>query len=353
MIPTTSNPKFDTRLMNWRKILAKLQDQPGTVGANNLTLRDGLRRVHAKILRTMVGTNVNQYNVHTVRRLEALMLKKLKPVGPRYPAPPVDPVVSDWSTRVVTNGGLTPSTNSINALSAFVSGCKADGLWSKMVLVNCFAPDSNIAAFTPLLRGPGPDPWVVTGGTPGLSANGVRTTGFTIAMGFVPSAVFAAGSAGVSVLLNNDGGNVAGIIGGTVIGTVGGATVFYLIPYGEGGGNGPQFGCWQYGAWSMPGAGINSGYGFTSANRVSTSDSRVFFRSEANAMSQLGSYLVLDNNAVAAGNAWVWRDDFRGDQLNNACQAFHALHLGLAQSDSNNLASRVRTMRQTLGGGWV
>jgi hypothetical protein len=52
-----------------------------------------------------------------------------------------------------------PSQNSINASIVFVDTLNAAGVWSKMLDVNMFAPDSLIACQTPLLVTDGTNLW--------------------------------------------------------------------------------------------------------------------------------------------------------------------------------------------------
>jgi hypothetical protein len=71
---TTIPHIWDTRLTNWRKILQKYQNAGGNT-ANNINGREGLRRLHVKVLKAINASQSNPYNVHTVRRLEALMIR--------------------------------------------------------------------------------------------------------------------------------------------------------------------------------------------------------------------------------------------------------------------------------------
>ena len=70
------------------------------------------------------------------------------------------PVAVEWAKRVVTNGGDTPSSNTVSALSTFMFGMDANGLTGKITLINAFVPDSLIATLTPLLKNVSSnDPW--------------------------------------------------------------------------------------------------------------------------------------------------------------------------------------------------
>ncbi len=71
----------------------------------------------------------------------------------------IDIRVLDWANRVVLNGGALPSLATQQALTAFYLALDSAGITKKMVSINCLVPDSLTAALTPLLRGPGFDPW--------------------------------------------------------------------------------------------------------------------------------------------------------------------------------------------------
>lgn len=89
--------------------------------------------------------------------------------------PLIDSAVTAWSSRVVTNGGAPVSKATQLAVSAFVTGMKADGIWTKMLALNVFVPDSLIACLTPLIVGTGSDPWVNHGFVAGnLSTSGLQ-----------------------------------------------------------------------------------------------------------------------------------------------------------------------------------
>lgn len=107
-------------------------------------------------------------------------------------------MVTAWVARVIANGGSAPSNNSINAVNTFWSAVKAAGISSKMIHVNCIAPDSYIAATTPLIVGPGGNnQWVDVAGNlqgqqlnlaKGLNGDQSYTLGSMFDTGVIPSA---------------------------------------------------------------------------------------------------------------------------------------------------------------------
>lgn len=110
--------------------------------------------------------------------------------------------VSDWAARVVTNGGAAVSTASVSAANTFYRSLDAAGtVLAKIKALNFVAPDSVMAALTPLIKTFGQDPWKdQTGGTThfGVSSNGIIATAASIALatGVIPSTCFASTSTG-------------------------------------------------------------------------------------------------------------------------------------------------------------
>jgi len=91
------------------------------------------------------------------------------------------PVVTDWSTRVVANGGALPSQNTIIAMETLRTSLVTQGLTNKIYSLCIFVPDSVIAASTPLIKNLGADPWTNSGtfvagdlNIQGLKSDGVK-----------------------------------------------------------------------------------------------------------------------------------------------------------------------------------
>lgn len=105
-------------------------------------------------------------------------------------------VVSNWVSRVIANGGAAPSANTIAAATTFYSALVAGGISGMYKTLNMVAPDSDIAARTPLIVGVGKDPY--TGGGGGISINGYTAVGASLRSGVNPSTVFSTTNAGWS-----------------------------------------------------------------------------------------------------------------------------------------------------------
>lgn len=92
-------------------------------------------------------------------------------------------LVTDWALRVVANGGAMPSQTSIIAMENLRVGCIADGYTNKIDGLCVFVPDSLIAASTPLFYHLGSLMWTNTDFVGGdLNINGLKGDGVSKAL---------------------------------------------------------------------------------------------------------------------------------------------------------------------------
>src|SRR5688572_13026363 len=68
-------------------------------------------------------------------------------------------LATDWSQRVVANGGAVPSQQTIQCMETLRLTLIGMGLTNKLYTLCVFVPDSVIAASTPLFKHKGSDPW--------------------------------------------------------------------------------------------------------------------------------------------------------------------------------------------------
>lgn len=271
---------------------------------------------------------------------------------------PLNALATDWAARVAANGGAVPSGATVSAISDFCDALDAASLTAAMIAVNCFAPDSLIASYTPLIVGAGLDPWtfysfvladLTTSGLVGNGTNkyidsGVRSTDFLSAAnmgmtlyGSVVSSVAGATDCGFTdsvgtsqcILRLNDGGNA---IANSPSGNIGGVSV------------------------------ASAGAGYYSMNRVSTTDLRLFYAKSSSPHAQLGAtYATLDTTAFAGPNDWLtlYVMFFKntgapyGPSFSSNRISFSAFHNGLSIAQSSVLYSAVQALRTALGGGHV
>lgn len=259
---------------------------------------------------------------------------------------------NDWAARVVANGGADPSQSTKDSICAFIDGCKADLIWDKFLALNVIAPDSKIAALTPLIVGPGLGLWsdpaagqpitLSVNGLMGASAQsgfirtGVKTTDFTLATvtgwGLY---VYTASNTGYSGGSYNE---VKGMIGAA---KNGGNTSFYN------------------GTTAANGVVVASpGNGFYSDIRTSGTDHKLYFANSLNPHAQIGA---TDANAWAGpfvdnadGMILFAINDVIGSQQLNSDDVISIAAWYKAFTAANSAAAfaRFQTLRTAFGGGF-
>lgn len=258
---------------------------------------------------------------------------------------------TDWANRVVTNGGASPAGGTVTAIRTFVNGLITDGLSSKILMLNVFAADNLIAATTPLYRGAGSDPWTNHNFIAGdLTVNGL--------IGNSSSKYLDTGFVGTSTTLNNSGITIYGSVVSSIATdydfgyTNNASTQMFAMKLDEAT-NTKSFinDIGSVGSFTSPGA------GYYSANRVSSTDHRVYFANSGTAhiqkvLSSVANAASLQNRTtyVFAANAYELGTPFgySGNRI-----SFVAVTTGLSSGNSSNFFSRIQTLRTSLGGGFV
>lgn len=260
---------------------------------------------------------------------------------------------TDWSNRVVANGGAAPSGATVTAIDACCNGFIADGTFSKIRELNCFAPDSLIAALTPLIRTNGNAIWTNTNFVLGdLSVNGLKgnasnkwlnmgsspSNSPSVNMGFaVMVPVIIAGGTGIDMgSWDTPGGNPRLSINAKF--TDGNSYSF----------NGNNV--------NIAGASASPGIGFYASNRTSSTDHRLWFAKTGTPLTQLGSTDTISftstqatrPTAVFAANAAGTINTFSANTLSAALE-----HVGASSTDLSNIFTRLQTLRTSFGGGSV
>jgi hypothetical protein len=264
---------------------------------------------------------------------------------------------------------LDPTTTT--ALDLFVKGMRADGIWSKMIEVNCVlriagGVDNLDLAAMPLLVGPQGAPtqgrlWTrVAFGETDLTANGLAGNAplqTRMITNFQPSVSFKSNTnAGVSIYCS--GISASGVFDIGAFGTGGGGAVFQFgLNFTD---NLVRYDCWENndfnGETQAPAPNLN---GFYSASRIAASDTRIFFANSTHPFAQigatnvnpLGGTVATCNQALqvwvtisAAGTPFDWTD---------RRFSFVALHDGLTAAQTQSLFNRVQALRVALGGGFA
>ena len=259
--------------------------------------------------------------------------------------PGIDPVVTAWALSVVANGGAMPSQPTINAYDTFWKALIAGGISSKMIIVNGIAPDSTVAALTPLVAGSGLNPWVIVGGV-SLSVNGLTCTGNAgyFRTGANPTVMYANDNNSGWSVYNSQAGGVSGdslgmcYNGGTGWGRFG--TGFIA-----------SYNVWDFGPYTST---INGTPGFTSCNRTGAAALAVY-----EARSNVAFNTAASGSTAPSGrpNLEVWFGAWNnnGSPANGQASriSFAAFHVGLTSAEANVLFNATQALRTSFGGGFA
>lgn len=265
---------------------------------------------------------------------------------------------AQWAARVVVNGGAAPAAATVTALDTFYTGLVSAGLDAKMLAVNCYVPDSLIAALTPLIKGPGNDPWTNMGSfvVGDLTVNGLKGDGVGkyLKTGVIPSGNLTYASLGLSTYLYFSG-MPASIVELGAVTSSGTYTVNVMALYAN---SSTQAFVWDA-PYAVGGAGrltgVSPGAGYYSGNRTSDTVSLLYFANSSNAHAQLGA-----TNTYNAGADAVPTTEIYAFAMNNggalsgyssSRASFAAIHTGLSGAESAALYALVHALRTALGGG--
>jgi len=248
-----------------------------------------------------------------------------------------------------------PSANSIAAATTFADTLNNAGVWSKLLDVNMFAPDSLIACQTPLLVTDGLNLWTNTNFVAAdLSVNGLQ------------------GSAGVGRFLStgiNPSPKYTGapptiFIGATIY--VSGGTDGSFCEYSwiqnnyslYSGFTGTMFfDCFGTVAGRIQAANANW-LGFLSGNRTSYANSAVYKASSTVPFVQIASTGANNTNqgTFVTPVIFVFANNNGANaplQISSRRLSFAAHHLGLSSSEAQTFFNAIQALRTAFGGGFV
>lgn len=255
-----------------------------------------------------------------------------------------------WARRVVANGGPMPSGNTLRALATFNSAIV--GIRSQIVACNFFAPDSVIAAKTPLIVGPGSDPWQeqTSGydGRKGLNGWGFGSvTDPSLRSILIPSASgLSFNSAGVVLY----GFSISDSNAGQDFGALHVATGDGLY-FGNSSGSHRT----QIGRVVLTVAGIAAS-GYYSCQRTSSTSLNMYFANSTNAHASVGSIATAETGDISNLNFTMGiglNQDGTFDNPVTRTYSFAAITTGMNATDSATLYAAVQALRTSLGGGFV
>lgn len=277
----------------------------------------------------------------------------------------LDPVVRNYRDVVLPSLPAGPLLDTaILALNTFVLGLRADGLWSKMLEVNCFPAAGSISiAGTPLLLGPsGPKSglyqWQNSNGNlvdgdvtiNGIAGNGTNKFLWT---GIRPNGTFpSADDCGIDVYLSTINANSEYDAGG--YGTSGVNPLFAIAANNAGNFRGH--------AWDNVGvapellsASPNLA-GLYSISRIGALDFRSYFSNSTNPVAQQAASLLASNQTwFTDQQIGVLAIIFAGAPvlLSTRRMSYFAVRRGFTFAEHQLYAPRVQALRVALGGGFA
>lgn len=267
-----------------------------------------------------------------------------------YTAKPYD--ASDWAAQVVASGGATPSDNTVSAIHVFLSALRSANIFSKMQMINVFAPDSVTAAMVPLIQNGysgasygGSVPWTRTGGADSLTVNGYSPSaaGRLVTSTLVSTSIFNAdNSAGASVI------HADGATDGMYFGANNAFSTCFFIQ--------KSVGTLTYCCWTLatPQAfTYTHATGFYSFSRTTDGFVSGYSADSGTAFGQRVSTSIASGVRTGIGTAVTVFDMAPNFSWNMGANrlSFMAWHYGLTSSETEALFDAAYTMRNSFGGG--
>ena len=260
------------------------------------------------------------------------------------------PTATGWASRVVTNGGAAPSDYNVARVSDFCGALDAAGITPLMIDVCIFAPDNLIASITPLINLLGNDPWTNHNFiADDLTVSGLRGDGTSkyLDTGVVANVAFSGTGEGGLSLYNTFADQGSGVD------FYAGQSPNFLGMLCCSGGQ-AFFDCWNNTTSRVSGTPLTYGLGFTSGNRISSSDSKLYTASSVSPFAQIGT-LGSVAGATMTENLFLFCNNASGTPGSYTVKrfSFAAIHKGLTSTQCQALYNAVQALRQAFGGGWI
>jgi hypothetical protein len=261
--------------------------------------------------------------------------------------------VSNWVNQCnIAQPGVTVSSNTIWAVDTMWNGFVTDSIDTKMLIVNCYVPDSLTACLTPLLNTGGPATWINHSFVDSdLTVNGINNGGSKwVDTGLTDSAIFSSASSvgcTIYVYAQTSSTGLEGLITGDDNGGLmfsadrSGNTQFYDYGPATGGVGNLHVG--------FPGAG--TGLGYYCGTRTGASAEALYFANSGSAHAALAT----GSSSTTYALVGVDLADFNLVSLAlvvNETHSYTSFTKGMTITDSSNQYNRVQSMRTALGGGF-
>ena len=269
----------------------------------------------------------------------------------------IETPIVDWVKTIQSVGGSTPSSNTIRACSSFYRQLRNNGILYKIKALNCFVPDSLIAATTPIISTVGNKVWTNNNFVAGdLTIAGLKGNSSSkyLNSGIGCSSIFSTGNMGVTLYVPENSAGVGHNYGcaadtgytNDCVGTfwVSGAGVF-MDSYNTTVTTGGRYTITQAANWT----------GLLSMNRTATNVFNAYWQKPgAGVVLAQGPYSN-SGGSVPSQNMYIFcsynssvASFFSGDRM-----SIVAFHDGMNSSEVTIFGSLLRTLRINLGGGYV
>jgi hypothetical protein len=232
----------------------------------------------------------------------------------------------------------------------FLAGLSADGITNSIISAIVVAPDSLIAATTPVIANFGNALWTNHNFVSGdLSVNGLQGDGSTkfLETGVKPVTAGLVTTEGALSFYAYDKNTT---VFGAEIGYGGsGAADWFLLSNLNGAGFGTIYDCYNNGSGRV-GLATTPGNGFYIGSRTAANAESVYFANSGTPFAAIGS--ATGSGATIADNfIFVFKSD-TATQISNARLSFVAISHGLGSVGAQALYNRVQTLRVAFGGGY-
>lgn len=267
--------------------------------------------------------------------------------------------LTNWLTRIINSGGVTPSTTTQNAIKQFYIDLYNNNILNKMVNVNCVVPDNLQSAICPFIATAGSgssgisNSWGNVGFTTGdLSSSGLKgnTTAKRLLTGIIPSQNFTSDSFGIT-LYNTFSDSSTNADASSYNSST--QAMQLLCDYG----GTSYFDCWNEtgGTGRISGTTTIGGLGYTSGNRTSNSRSDLY---QAN--SSVSHTSIANSTSTSIGTVptyelpiFAWNHNGSFAQYTAKRFSFIGIHKGLTSSESQLFFNIIQKLRTNLGGGYI
>ncbi len=257
---------------------------------------------------------------------------------------------SDWNTRILAAGGVRPSDSTFAANDVYYAALVSAGITANIWVANTFAPDSLIAAITPLIKGNGANSWANVGPfvAGDLTVNGLVGNGSSkfLNTSVIPTGTQTTGSSHTCVYVSLDTQTISQCEIGTWDGGTGSLRQFSHGTTTTTWSNYNNFLTWNNGAGSFA--------GYICGSRTTTTRFDGYYANSSNAHASVFNDTVLNPGTVPLSELFVLASKENGTAGFFSNKRISYVSTGPALTTAQSLAhyNAVQQLRTSYGGGF-